>query len=318
MIFLDESLKAILNSLAREPGGALHPNGQGIPLSPDRFQTILPRQGAIGYVDGGSSELLAASNLSLQKIRLAGVVFERTRKMTKKEEFDMLIQLEGNQWKVTCFPENRFSGMQIDLYDASLREGNARVKASKVGETVRRLAELDFVKRFAKSVKTDVLVLDGSLEPSFTGEIFFLDALKDLPCIGLSKTSQIITKNGLDMGSALKKEGVWWYHPVWKSDASFGTGFVRLHAKATHVFRVDFWKNQDVTQSISCLADQSQDPAFLGYPYGLIVADQLARIRQEERDFLLMRLKTEAGSAWSQIEQCVRSLNAHSVLDAIR
>ena len=296
---------------------------KGIPISEDHYTSFSSQKGRVGYVDGGSALLLEAPSFILQKIRLVGVVFDQGKRvLSKKEEFEVIVQLKEGSWKVSCFPENRFSNVKINLKESSLQEGSSQVNCSKVGELIRRLAELDFLTRFMQQTEADVFVLDGSFESTTPFEKPFLKEIQEQgkPCIGLSKTSKVLTNEGVDMASALAKRklGSWWYHPVLETGEEWSLGFVRLHNKAKYVFRLDFWKGSKVNQVISYLGEESKDPVFLGYPYGLIVADQLARVKNEERDFLLMRFKVEARDKWEQIASCLRSTDAHSVLDKIR
>lgn len=296
---------------------------KGCMISEDRYASFPSKKGRVGYVDGGSAVLVEASSFILQKVRLVGVVFDQGKRVvSKKEEFGVIVQLNEGSWKVLCFPENKFSNLRISLKESSLQEGALLVKCSKVAEIIRRLAELDFLNRFMQETTADVFVLDGSFEQATPTEESFLRGIQEQGklCVGLSKTSRVLTKEGSDMAFAVgkRKEGTWLYHPVLETHEKWDVGFVRLHKEAKYVFRLDFWKGQEVEQAVSYLEGESKDPVFLGYPYGLIVADQLARVRNEERDFLLMQFKVEAKSKWEEVASHVRSMDAHSILDKIR
>lgn len=318
---MDEAFRALLKQLGSDSQGiTVHPHFQGLEFSEERFRRISSAKGSVAFVDGGSAELAEAPNFSLHRIRLAGVVLKNGKRLSRKEEFSVLVTAKDNSWIVQCFPDNRFSGVRFGWQELTLREGNSHVKASKVCEAVRRMAELDFLCRFSTSVSADLFVLDGSLETSFVGEESFMQALTEKPIVGLSKTSRLFTSDGQDVAGLLmtKRSESWLYHPLWESKGVFETALVKLHPKSKHVFRFDCWKGSDLEKYVGLLAEQSNDPVFLGYPYGLIVVDQLARISNEEREFLVMKCKTEAGKSWSLIEKSVRSLDAHSILDAIR
>jgi hypothetical protein len=65
------------------------------------------------------------------------------------------------------------------------------------------------------------------------------------------------------------------------------------------------------------LKKQSNDLIFPGYPYGLIQADQFARMSNKEKDYFIMFYKTKAGKGWEDIEKDLSSLNSHDILDRI-
>ncbi len=68
---------------------------------------------------------------------------------------------------------------------------------------------------------------------------------------------------------------------------------------------------------LGILAEASKDPVFIGYPYGLIEADKLARVSNEEAEFLKVRLISKAGKERSKIIGYMKTVDAHSILDNI-
>ncbi len=61
----------------------------------------------------------------------------------------------------------------------------------------------------------------------------------------------------------------------------------------------------------SALAENSQDPVFLGYPYGLVDADKNARVSNAEKGFLRTVFSSKI-----DLEK-YNQLDAHDVLDKI-
>ena len=55
----------------------------------------------------------------------------------------------------------------------------------------------------------------------------------------------------------------------------------------------------------------------MGYPYGLIEADRFARVSNQERDSLKLRLRVMLGKEFKRIEKYINSTNAHEILDNI-
>ncbi|MBI2146708.1 hypothetical protein HYU22_05200 [Candidatus Woesearchaeota archaeon] len=83
---------------------------------------------------------------------------------------------------------------------------------------------------------------------------------------------------------------------------------MKLHPQATHVFR--FQGNGGILPS---LVANSSDPLFLGYPYGLIMADKLARVSNAERNSLRMSLLLRKENR--EIAEYLSTMNAHEILD---
>ena len=57
----------------------------------------------------------------------------------------------------------------------------------------------------------------------------------------------------------------------------------------------------------------------IGYPYGLIEADRIARVRDEEIEpFRIQLLSALSGlGSWSELEAFIHATDAHSVIDEI-
>jgi len=67
---------------------------------------------------------------------------------------------------------------------------------------------------------------------------------------------------------------------------------VRLHSSAKHCFRFEIFNEQslvDFGRVVGILCNASKDISLPGYPYGLIKADKLARVGENERKYLKTR-----------------------------
>jgi hypothetical protein len=88
------------------------------------------------------------------------------------------------------------------------------------------------------------------------------------------------------------------------------TYFVKLHPLSKHVFR--FEGDKEVLPE---LLNHSNDALFLGYPYSLIVADQLARVSNTEKQALRMNFLLRAEN--QEILEYLNTTNAHDILDSL-
>jgi hypothetical protein len=81
-------------------------------------------------------------------------------------------------------------------------------------------------------------------------------------------------------------EGVWYYGPLAENlnPRHLGDIFVgKFFEHSPYAFRFENpqWRRQDVGAIFEEIADNSRDLSFPGYPYGLIVADKMARVEME-------------------------------------
>ena len=86
------------------------------------------------------------------------------------------------------------------------------------------------------------------------------------------------------------------------------TSFVKLHPQAKHVFR--FEGDEEI---LPLLIYNSNDALFLGYPYGLILIDKIARVSNQEKNSL--RMKFLLNKENKEISEYLRTADAHSILD---
>jgi hypothetical protein len=106
----------------------------------------------------------------------------------------------------------------------------------------------------------------------------------------------------------LRSEGTWAYAPPGQR-----CGFVRLHARSQHVFRLDAAPDA-MLRAAALLASHAADAGFPGYPYGLVAADRLARVsRQESEQQKALFLATSG----RELQAAIAGKDAHGVLDRL-
>ena len=186
---------------------------------------------------------------------------------------------------------------------------------NKAGELARRKAELLLAKEVCS--EADWVVLDGTLEEKLPEEKEILDNLPANVC-ALAKSCSLITSKGRSATSRVSlvgpKNSRWSY--FLDQERKRKTFFVRLNEKSNHVFRFETFSDND--EIFEALAANSTDPVFTGYPYGLIYADQRARVSNQEAALLKTKLfslikKVNTGSDLTKLNN-----SAHDVLDCIR
>ncbi len=290
-------------------------NNQTISFDRSSFQLIsLPSaasQKTVAFVDGGQAEIASAANFTISFIRVFAQTFRGKEKINaKKAEFFLLtyaLPHANDLWYQSVIfsqEEQLFSPklLFVSSNDPLLKEGKERAPCSKIVSMARRFAEL----ALASQLDTDFVVLDGTLDASYPHEEELLQRLGK-NCSAVAKSSTLLTASGNSSTLLLHRHGPRepWVYPIDEV-----TSFVKLHPQAKHVFR--FEGNQDV---LPYLLLHSADAVFLGYPYGLLFADWLARVSNHEKKALSLRFLLDKEN--KGIVDYLTTLNAHAILDTI-
>ena len=313
-----------------------------IPISPNNFNEILniDKTPQIAFIDGGNQEILGSSTFSLQLIKIYYCIYQDNKRIKRKtiETFALIdtTSFDGSMKYTLEFfnnisnnPNNNYSQSQFDAYDDSLSFGKNRVTPSSIADAARRFMEINTAKKLCEELNRGFIVLDGNLDPTVTGESeklnsLFETALKNNNSIcGLSKTTSLITNAGKSIPAVLdnlKNEGKWYYTNLIKIKENKFPDIivVKLHQNSKYIFRLDIKNKQEIKTLMSTLSKNSKDPVFLGYPYGLIEADNFARVSNREIDIIRTQILTKLGSDIKKIRPHLNTANAHSILDNIQ
>jgi hypothetical protein len=284
------------------------------------------------FVDGGNGILFESAEFCIAVIRVGGIVYCKNKRIRRdSQEFYLLVREIEGRYSVKTYPETSFNKITFDPEDESLRNGLERCSISRIVSVVRRFAEIEYAREHSKnSDNIDYIIMDGTLEARYPLEEKYLTQLfSSGKTCALSKTCTLTTKNGLsitkkllDLSSSLRYDA-WYYYPIvtnnnYRHDAEIY--FVKFNAKANYVFRFEIQKGfkGNATELFSILSSNSNDPVFLGYPYGLIDVDQYVRVSDDESRLLQTKLSTKLGKDWNELSKHLNSINAHSILDKIK
>jgi hypothetical protein len=297
------------------------------------------RKKKIAFIDGGNAEIIGSTDFSVQFIRTYCCVFEGCSKVDEiKNEFFILAESfaknDDVSYGIKIYPvsgnllseDNDFS---INSMDEKITEGGRRAKIAKAGEIARRIAEIKLAEYIVENEKAQALVFDGTLECAF-GEEEHLDRIyenaliKEITVCALAKTTNLFTgsgKNALSCIFRMHKDGIWQYNNIAEIDSSVkehkaDISIAKLNEKSRHCFRFEIFNRQKDKRDdiLSCLADNSRDLSFPGYPYGLIKADRSARVSNKEKEYLKSMFLAKAGK---EIIENMISSDAHDVLNTI-
>jgi hypothetical protein len=292
----------------------------------------------IAFIDGGNSEIIGSTDFSVHLIRIYCCVFQDNKKIDEaRNEFFVLVNssAEGENifYKTKIYPVKANFGLEdfsISSMDPKIVDGGKRAKISKIGEIARRIGEIRLAEYIIDNNKSDIVVFDGTLECNY-GEGIYLEKvfegalIKNILVCSLAKTTNLFTssgKNALAYVFRLGGSGIWQYNniaDIEDNDHKADINIVKLNGGSRHCFRFEIFKMQKWSKGsvLGCLANNSRDFSFPGYPYGLITADKFARVSNKEKEYLKSLLLANAGSKIDRLFKEISSNDAHDVLNSI-
>ncbi len=230
-------------------------------------------------------------------------------------------------------------------FDPTLMSGSFRIPIGRIAETSRKFAEwkvaglmIDY-----EMDEGDAVIRDGTLQTTVTNERIYSNEVmakameKDVLLVGLSKTSTLFTTTGYPLLAAIAElvtetgleKDAWYYHPIVnieQPDHRAEMYAVRLHPSSDYVFRLEFLKEQalkkgnpEIEKYICSLSKNASDPAFPGYPYGLIDADKFARVTGSEKMGQNLQFLSCASSSGvlDRLKKCLKTTDAHDFLNKL-
>ncbi|MEM4336848.1 MAG: hypothetical protein QXG86_02475 [Candidatus Woesearchaeota archaeon] len=310
-------------------------NGNKEKIDTTNFRIIEDTKNDLGvnflFLDGGNAEIAKTPAFSIQFIRVVGVYLcndknssGRKQKTLFASEFYSIIKLSyessGKKYKIKNLP---IKGKEI-LPKEFIVDGLESPSA--VGDFIRRLSEISMSSHILEEMEEDdILIIDGTLEASSKMEAEMLLDLhystikKGVMLCSVAKTTTMTTAKGNSVIACLNKLAPTdkWFYPIKKDVPTIF--FAKLHPKSNYIFKIETNKSEEkLNENLFInLAKISKDPIFLGYPFGMVEVDRIARVSKREAEILRIELSAKVGDFWKFIEKEEKSLDAHNVLDSI-
>ncbi len=258
------------------------------------------------FVDGGNAELFNNNSFSIQKLRIYSCVYSGKKKIFfQRKDYDSLSYIQFNKelaYFFETFPNS--ISLKINPNDPQLKFGVNRAPLSLTADIARRFLELEEARTMCERFPNSLIVLDGSLKPNYPNEEKFLNKLfksaEENGCSVCSvvKTTNTLTNKLLPLTYVLDKKSnkeLWFYFPIIENNNKEHKAeilFAKLNKKSKFVFKIEIYEGNInlMKEIISTLAYYSADVSFPGYPYGLIDADRFARISNDEKNVLRLKL----------------------------
>jgi hypothetical protein len=271
----------------------------------------------VAFIDGGSAVLFDSSSFCIGKIRVVVCYFDDERKNVANKVFEAYILSSYKDEKTLCaqidvIEDNigvDISALEVSVHidDAEYVSKNTTLLPNFLVDKVRRLAELH-----AAFFAGCFVCVDGSLRYQDPLEQAVISRLKAKGICGVCKTNSFLTKDHHVL--FLDKKG---YRKLAspKEEHVPDIYLAKLHPSSQYTFIVECF--DDISSVVTILSLFSDDPRFFGYPYGLIKADRMARISNQERDRERVKVKMLFRDDWKKIERFVHTKDAHDILDRI-
>ena len=312
----------------------------------------------IGFVDGGNLELIGAPNFSIQLNRVYSAKWHNDKRISSKRleffsatystslmdnqiQYKTIFELDPNQTELReLLPKEK--DLSFSANDRTIMSGNQIADISRVSSIGRRFAEWTNANDLIEVLnENDILMIDGTLQTNFTNESTYLTNLrkkarnKGVILCGLSKTSSLQTTTGLSLlGSIdrlaeennIKRE---WYYPFAISrstDHDVMIFIIKLSRNTDRIFRFEVdrktfeeLKDLQINEIFSTIMRNSNDLSFIGYPYGLIDADNMARVSYDESDEykgIITSILSQSGAS-KEFLRHIQAKDAHDILNMI-
>ena len=288
------------------------------------------------FVDGGNSSIIKTPAAELQRIRTAAVATENNKlaEAVQKEGY-LLVKLElDDAGKIRCKAELKESTLELGSDDLSgiayetAGTGENTSALVKFCETARRLAEMNAAQNAVMRKRSKFIVLDGTLEAFNAAEMRAIRELmaaaadKNIIIGSVAKTCSLLTDAGKPLLEAVegvsgKNEGYIIVAEGLSERHNATVAVARLNSSANYIFRIEAANKAELLQLIPALKEQSNDLAFPGYPYGLIMADRFARISEQDAELTKAKIRATAAADVKALLKDEKALDANSVLDSM-
>lgn len=284
------------------------------------------KTGKIAFVDGGNSSIVKTPAAELQRIRTAAVVTSGKKliEVTQKEGY-LLAKLQPDSSGRLHF--------SAKLNDSTLEISNSDVEGvsngnelTKFCEAARRIAEIKAAESIVKKLDSGFAVLDGTLEAFSEKEkkalegLFAAAAARKAIVGAVAKTCSLLADSGEPLIEAAERassgrEGCILVAEGTSERHNAAVAVARLNASSNYLFRIEAATAEDLHKLMAALKAQSNDLAFPGYPYGLIMADRFARISDNDTDVTKAKIRATANGETRNLLQSEKALDAHRILD---
>jgi hypothetical protein len=264
-------------------------------------------------VDGGSATIIDGATWCISKLKIGILSYKNGERLSEKVDSFML-GISKQKSRVSSKLQPSVEGFKLESRAASM--GDLENSSRSILEWL-KLKQL-----VLQAQEGDIILRDGAFnsddeyEKKIINEILELCRQKNIHLIGICKTSRTSAPDGRPLIGMLNEfsskefpDKKWIYK---END----TTIAKLHEKSGFCFKIESSNTNSLSETLSKICYYSADPEFIGYPYPLLKADKVARVRDFERNNDNRKAKMLAKSLGKQfIEFDERATLVHDMLD---
>lgn len=300
------------------------------------------------FVDGGNAAIIKTPAAEIHLVRTAVVVISGKKiSAVRQKEGYLLVKPDVKNGRVSYkaqlldsnlsmpVPATEKGGL-LELESPGIAAAALENDSSGIGRAAgmaRRILELAAAKAIAKELASHysgtakkLVVLDGTLETFNSREKSEMESLlasaaADNITIGaVAKTCSLLTKDGKPLIASADeisggKKGYALVSTEENRPDKATAAIARLNQAASYLFRVEATAAGHFDELLAALESQSNDVAFPGYPYGLIMADRFARVSDNDAEITKSKIAATANAEMKELLRQEKALDAHAVLD---
>lgn len=263
-------------------------------------------------VDGGSSVIVDGGTWNISKIKIASVAYKNDEKCAETvDEYTLAAVMKRKKLSFKLIPQ---TNMKFLPNSTDIEE---------IPNLIRSVLEWAKIKEISESSEPGTVILrDGAFgsneayEKTIINDVFDSCKKHGVEIVGICKTSRESTEYGRPVVGVINEAGFaclpnekWLY-----SDNELT--IAKLHEKSDFCYRIESPKKDNLIKTLGIVSYYSKDPELLGYPYPLLKADKVARVKEFEKEMESAKLKILARSLGKNfIETDEKSTITHSLLD---
>jgi len=288
---------------------------KAIDLDKSLFQTINSKKPdcTVYAVDGGSATIIDGGTWCISKLKLGIVAYKNGKRLSEKID-NFILGISKQKHKVSSKLQPNVEGFKLETNASAMEDLENASRSILEWLKLRQLA--------VKAESGDIILRDGSFnsddayEKSIITEVIELCKQKNVHLIGICKTSRTSAPDGRPLIGMLNEfsskefpDKTWIYHDN-------NIAIAKLHEKSSFCFKIESSNADNLPEILSKICHYSTDPEFIGYPYPLLKADKIARVRDFEKNNDNRKAKMLAKSLGKQfMEFDERATLVHDMLD---
>jgi hypothetical protein len=288
---------------------------KALDLDKSRFKIIGSQKPecSVYAVDGGSATIVDGATWCISKLKIGTVAYKNGKRLSEKVDMFMIgISKKKNQLSSRIQPA--VEGFRLESNATSIEDlenaSRSILEWLKIKQLVLHAQEHDII------LRDGAFSSDDAYEKSIINDVLELCRQKNIHLIGICKSSRTSAPGGRSLIGMLNEfsskelpDKKW----IYQEDK---ITIAKLHETSNFCFKIESSHPNLLAETLPKICHYTTDPEFIGYPYPLLKADKIARVRDFEKNNDNRKAKMLAKSLGKQfMEFDERATLVHDMLD---